>query len=52
MKRTPALYVILLAFHAWGRNRCSSRKLPVKTTLCELAEHPEQYARENGRGSC
>ncbi len=42
MKR--ALCVILLAFHVLGQEQMQQQSAPIKTTLCELAEHPEQYA--------
>ena len=45
MKLSSCFCVSLLAFYtAMGRGRADSQSAPIKVTLCELAEHPEQYA--------
>jgi hypothetical protein len=44
MKISSWLCVLLLALYtAMGRGQTDQQSAPIKTTLCELAEHPEQY---------
>src|SRR5260370_41184255 len=45
MKTSFCFCVLLLAFYtATGRGHTDQQSAPIKATLWELAEHPEQYA--------
>lgn len=45
MRISCCFCVLLLALYlAVGRGHSEEQSVPIKVTLCELAEHPEQYA--------
>lgn len=45
MRISCCFCVLFLGFHtSIGRAHADQKSAPIKATLCELAEHPEQYA--------
>ena len=45
MKTSSCFCALVLVFcAAMGRGQTDQQSAPIKATLCELAEHPEQYA--------